>query len=118
MSEKVLGVNLNYWLMYFSASYYVTPRFAPKIYLRKRVTPDGLRYPEDFTDDYSLDDFDNEWFYNHDRTIKHDYLDAGVGFDYVINERYVVSGAFYKTVKTDNVARVDYAFTFGLTRNF
>ena len=118
LSEKVLGVNLNYWLMYFSASYYVTPRFAPRIYLRKRITPGGLRYPEDFTDDYSFDDFDNEFFYMHDRTIKHDYLDAGVGFDYVVNNRYTISGAFYKTVKSDNVAGVDYAFTFSLARNF
>jgi len=86
--------------------------------LRKRITPGGLRYPEDFTDDYSFDDFDNEFFYMHDRTIKHDYLDAGVGFDYVVNNRYTISGAFYKTVKSDNVAGVDYAFTFSLARNF
>jgi len=113
LSEKVLGINLNYWLLYFSASYYVTPRFAPRVYLRKRITPGGLRYPEDFPDGY-----DNEFFYMHDRTIKHDYLDAGVGFDFIVSNRYTVSGAFYKTVKSDNVAGVDYAFVFGLTRNF
>lgn len=118
LSEKVLDVNLNYWLMYVSASYYVTPRFAPRVYLRKRVTPGGLRYPEDFTDDYSFDDFDNEYFYNHDRTIKHDYVDAGIGFDFIFNNRYSASGAFYKTISSDNVAKVDYAFTLGLTRNF
>ena len=112
-SEKVLDVNLDYWLMYLSASYYVTPRFAPKIYISNRTTPHGLRYPEDF-----LDGYDNANFYYHDVTIRHDYLNAGIGFDYVASDRYVVSATLYKTLDAKDMAEVKYAFTIGLTRNF
>jgi len=117
-SEKTLGVNLNYWLMYASFGYYVTPRFVPRIFLSSRQAPNGLKFPDDFTDDFSDDDFDNEWWYYHDRTIRHNYLNLGIGFDYVVSERYELSATFYRTIKPDNIVEVDYAFTFGLMYNF
>lgn len=120
-SEKPLGVNIDSWLLYASASYYVTPRFAPKIYITSRQALHGLRFPEDFTDDFTLstyEDFDNEWYYHHDQTMRHNFTDAGIGFDYVVSDRYTIAGSFYRTIIPDNVAKVEYAFRFALNWNY
>lgn len=117
-SEKVLGVDLNYWLTYFSASYYVTARFAPRVFVTSRHAPNALDFPEDFTDDFSADDFDNEFWYRHDTTVKHNYINAGIGFDYIVSDRYELSATYFQTIDPEQVAEVDYAFTFALTRRF
>jgi hypothetical protein len=120
-SEKLLGVNLNYWLAYLAAGYYVTPRFAPRIFIVGRNAPNALDFPEDFTDDYTfetLEDFDNEYWYQHDRTLKHSYVNAGIGFDYVLTERYALSATYFQTVDPQDVAEVEYAFTLALTYRF
>jgi hypothetical protein len=115
-SEKVLGVDLDFWLMYLSASYYVTPRFAPRIFLTSRHAPNALRYPEDF-EPYE-EKYDNENGWRHDQTIKHEFVNAGVGFDYIVNERYGVSATYYRTLDAENLLEIDEAFTLGLMRRF
>jgi hypothetical protein len=120
-SEKVLDVDLDYWLMYFSASYFVTPRFVPRIFVTHRNAPDALRFPEDFADDYTFstfEDFDNEFWYQHDRTLKHNYINAGIGFDYIVSNRFSLSATYFQTIDPEDVAEVEYAFTFALTRQF
>jgi len=116
ISEKVLGVDLNYWLMYLSASYYVTPRFAPRLFLTSRITPNALNYPEDF-EPYE-EKYDNENGWRHDQTIKHDFINAGVGFDYIVSERYGIAATYYRTIRADNLLEIDKAFSVGLTRRF
>lgn len=116
ISEKVLGVDLNYWLMYLSASYYVTPRFAPRLFLTSRITPNALNYPEDF-EPYE-EKYDNENGWRHDQTIKHEFINAGVGFDYVVSVRYDISATYYRTIRADNLLEIDKAFSLGLTRRF
>ena len=115
-SEKVLGIDLDYWLMFFSASYYVTPRFAPRIYVTNRISPNGLRYPQDF-EPYE-EKYDNENGWRHDQTLKHEFINAGIGFDYIFSERYGVSANYYQTIEADNLLEVDRAFNVGLTRRF
>lgn len=116
ISEKVVGVNLNHWLMYMSASYYVTPRFAPRIFLASRMSPNGLSYPEDF-EPYE-ENYDNENGWRHDQTLKHEYVNAGIGFDYNIDERYGIAASYYRTIDAENLLEVDKAFNLGLTRRF
>lgn len=112
-SEEVLGVNLDYWLWHASASYYVTRRFAPRVFLTQRDAPDALQWPDDYTDD-----LDNEAWYQHDRMITHGYLNAGIGFDYIVNDRYAVSATYYNTIEQDQVAKIEDAFTFAVTVRF
>jgi hypothetical protein len=116
VSEKVLGVDLNYWLMYFAASYYVTPSFAPRVFVTARRAPNALSYPEDF-EPYE-EKYDNENGWRHDQTIKHEFVNAGIGFDYIVSERYAISGTYYRTIDAENLLEVDRAFNFGLTRRF
>jgi hypothetical protein len=115
-SEKVLGVDLDFWLMYFSASYYVTPRFAPRIFVTSRHAPNALSYPEDF-EPYE-ENYDNENGWRHDQTIKHEFVNAGIGFDYIFNERYGISATWYRTIDAENLLEIDNAFNVGVTRRF
>jgi hypothetical protein len=120
-SEEVLEVDLDYWLVYLSASYFVTPRFVPRVFLTRRNAPNALRFPEDFTDDYTfstLEDFDNEFWYQHDRTLRHNYINAGIGFDYIVSDQYSISATYFQTIEPEDVAEVEYAFTFAFTRLF
>lgn len=45
-------------------------------------------------------------------------MNAGVGFDYIVSERYSISGTYYETINPDQVAEVTKAFTVGLMRRF
>ena len=120
-AEEVLNVNLDYWLMYFSAGYFFTPRLAARVFLTRRNAPNALSFPDDYTDDPTfeeLEDFDNiHWFY-HDRTLEHNYVNAGIGLDFVVSKRYSASATYYWTVDPEGVAEVDFAFTTALTRWF
>jgi len=116
ISEKVVGVDLNYWLMSLSASYYVTPRFAPRLFLTSRKAPNALNYPEDF-EPYE-EKYDNENGWRHDQTLKHEFINAGIGFDYIVSERYGISATYYRTIDAENLLKVDKAFNLGLTRRF
>ncbi len=111
-SESVLGVDLDYWRMYLSAGYYVTARFAPRVFVNHRNAPNALGFPEDYPD------YDTELGYRHDQTLKHNFVDAGLGFDYLISDRYQVSATYYRTIDPEQVAEVDHAFTMGLKRLF
>lgn len=115
-SEKVLGVDLDFWLTYFSASYFITPRFAPRIFVTSRHAPGALRYPEDF-EPYE-EKYDNENGWRHDQTIKHEFVNAGIGFDYIFSERYGISATYYRTLDAENLLEIDKAFNVGVTRGF
>ena len=112
ISEKELGVDLNYWWAHFSASYYVTPRFLPRVFVRTRRAPNAL------SSDYVTENYDSEIGWRHDQILKHNFVDAGIGFDYIINNRYDIAGTYYKTIDAEDLLEIDIAFTFALTRRF
>ena len=72
----------------------------------------------DFPDDFPPETFDRAHWYYHDRTIKHNFVNAGVGFDWILNEKYQLSGTLFTMVKPEQVNTIEYAFTLGLTRYF
>lgn len=112
-SEAVLGVDLDYWLLHASVGYHITPRFASRIFLVKRIAPNALEL-----DDAFFGDWDNEAGFHHDRILKHAYLNGGIGFDYIVSDRYSISGSYYETIDQDVIANTDSAFTFALTHRF
>ena len=89
-AEEVLGFDLDYWFWYASASYFLTPRFAPRVFLVQREAPNALSFPEDFPQG-----FDNEHFYEHDRTLKHNFLNGGIGFNYIVSDQHEILATFY-----------------------
>ena len=112
-SEEALGVDLDYWLGYVAAAYYVTPQFIPRIYLSAREAPSAL-----IAEDIDEIGWDSEYGWRHDQILKHSYVNAGIGFDYLISERYSVGVNYYKSISSDNIYELDAAFTIGFTRNF
>jgi hypothetical protein len=112
-SEEVSDVDLDYWFWYASASYFITPKFAPRVFLTQRIAPNALEFPKNFTQG-----FDNESWYHHDRTLKHEYLNGGVGFNYIVNDRHAIQATYFQTLDPDNIVEVEYAFTLGLNYRF
>lgn len=113
-TEKTLGVNISHWLIRASASYYFTPRFAPNIYISIKKSFNGLDFDEEFLSKY----LDTETFFLHDRVLKHNYFDAGVGFDWILSDKYKVSGNIFKMVTPDQTNDIEFAASIALTRYF
>ena len=121
ISEKSLGVNVNHWLAFGSAGYYFTPRLFASLFVSYKNTPNGLRMPQDITDDPLYQDpadFDTALWWQHDRLLAHRYTNVGLGLDYVLSRKHVVSFQYYTSVYADQSNEVDNAFTLGITRFF
>jgi hypothetical protein len=113
-TEKSLGVDISHWLINLDVAYYLTPRFAPKVFLSIKRGNNGLDFPTDF-DVTALND---EAWYFHDRTIKHNFVNGGIGFDWIINDKYIVSASALTMLVPDQVNIVDFGLSFGVTRRF
>lgn len=113
-TEKSLGVDVSHWLADVSFGYYVTDRFAPRLFVTTKYGTEGLDWPGDF----NLDDLDSAEFYYHDRTIKHNWVNAGVGFDLILNDKYQLTGSWFTMVDPDQVNIVERAWTLAVTRFF
>jgi len=119
-SEKPLDVNVDYWLGYLSAGYWFKPQFAVNVFLSANYIRDGYVLPWSFTDDPTYgnfpEDFDTIEWWQHDRLIRHRFVNAGVAFDYFVNNKYRLSGSYFTGISADQTNEVDRAFTFALTR--
>lgn len=113
ISEKVLGVDLNYWWTHLSAGYYFTPRFLAHVFVKSRNAPNADKFGEDIAPYY-----DSEIGWRHDQTLQHNFIDGGLGVDYIVNDRYTISATYYQNLDAQEVFELDYAFTFGLTYRF
>lgn len=113
-TEKTLGVDVSHWLANVNLGYYVTPRFAPRLFVSTKYGSEGLDWPDDF----NLGNLDSAEFYNHDRTIKHNWVNAGFGFDFILNDKYQLTGSWFKMVDPDQVNTVDRAWTLAIFRSF
>jgi hypothetical protein len=121
-SEKPLDINVDYWLAYLSARYWFKPRFSINVFLSAKYIRNGLVMPWDFTDDPLYgnypDEFDTIEWWQHDRLLRHRFVNLGVGFDYFLNEKYLLSGTFFTGIWSEQTNEVDRAFTFAFTRYF
>ncbi|MDH3645648.1 MAG: transporter [Gammaproteobacteria bacterium] len=114
-TEKNLGVDVSHFLVNASVSYFVTPRFAPRAFIIAKKGFRGLELPRDWEPDFF---FDDERWYRHDQIIKHNYVNAGLGFDWVINDKYQLSGSVFKMLDPEQVNIVELAWSLGITHFF
>ncbi len=119
-SEKPLGVNVDYWRAYLSVGYFFKPNFSMDVFLSSKYLRNGFNILTDFSDDpfNYPDTYGNEEWCNHDRLIRHRILNIGIGFDYFLNEKYQLSGSYFKSGWSDQTTEVDRAFSLALTRFF
>ena len=110
--EKTLGVSVNHWLVNAEAGYFFSPRWSGRLFMLLKKG-DGLDFPDDFPPPRT-----GEQWYQHDRLVKHNYLNVGAGINWFINERYSLNFSALKTVDADQVFPVEYAYTVGMAYSF
>lgn len=113
--EKTMGVSVNYWNIRVEAGYQFTPRITGRLFglLKKgsgNSVPDNYPgFPTALTD---------ELWYQHDRMLKHNYMNIGIGIDWALNDNYSISSNYMEMVWADQVNILEYAFTLSLARAF
>ena len=113
--EKTLGVSVNYLNLLLEAGYRFSEKVTGKVFGRLKKGS-GLTVPEGFPG-FPTDLTDENW-YQHDRTLKHNFANVGAGIDWIINDRYIVSANYMTMVWEDQVNILDYAVTFSVSRSF
>ena len=113
--EETLGVSVNYWNIRAEAGYQFGPRFTGRLFgLLKKGS--GLSVPDDFPG--FPGQLTDELWYQHDRLLKHNYLNIGIGLDWALNDQYSLSGNYREMSWADQVNILEYALTLSLTRTF
>lgn len=113
--EETLGVSVNYLNVRAEVGYQFGPRLTGRLFglLKKgsgnSVPTDYPGFPDQLTD---------ELWYQHDRMLKHNYLNIGIGLDWALNEHYSISSNYMEMVWEDQVNVLDYAWTFSIARAF
>jgi hypothetical protein len=121
-SEKPLDINVDYWLGFLSAGYWFKPQLSVNIFLSAKYIRNGLVMPWDFTDDPFYrnypQDFDTIEWWQHDRLLRHRFVNAGIGFDYFPSEKYKFSGSYFTGIWAEQTNETDKAFTLAFTLFF
>ena len=113
--EKTLGVSVNYWNIRAEAGYQFGAHMTGRLFgLLKKGS--GLSVPDDFPG--FPDQLTDELWYQHDRMLKHNYMNIGIGFDWVLNDRYSVSSNYMTMIWADQVNILEYALTLSVARTF
>lgn len=110
--EKTLGTNINHWRIHAEAGYFLNARVSARTFLLVKEGK-GRDFPDDFPPPRN-----DEWWYQHDRMVRHNYVNAGVGVDWQATARNRLSVSVMTMVHADQVHIMDYAITLGLSRGF
>lgn len=119
-SEEPLNTNVDFTTVYASAGYWFKPNFSMNLFLSAKYLMGGLLIDFDFSDNpfiYPIG-YDTEEWWMHDRLLRHQSVNIGIGFDYFLNENYQLSGSYFKSTLSDQTVEIDRAFTLSLTRFF
>lgn len=110
--EQTLGVNVNYFRFNAETGYFLTPNLALKVFGIAKVGngENAQKYPPPARTT-------ENWF-QHDRTIKHNSANVGIGADWFFREDYQLSANIFTTVWGNSVHWVDIAGGLGITRYF
>jgi hypothetical protein len=110
--EKTLGVNVNHFRGRAEAGYFFTPNLNVSAFLLGK-----LGNGKDATD-FAPSVVQDEAWYQHDRTMRHEYLNAGAGVEWYIDDGYMLNVSALTTVWGRSVHMVDLAWTVGVTHYF
>lgn len=110
--EETLGVNVNHYRLHGEAGFFFRPEFSANVFLQyKKGKGDSA---QEFPPASRID----ERWYQHDRTLRHSYMNAGAGVDWYLGERYQLSAVAFTTLWGDSVHVVDLATNVSITRYF
>ena len=110
--EETLGVNIDHWKFDTTVGYFVNPNLSVRSFVLVKEG-NGLAFPDDFPLPRNT-----EWWFQHDRTIRHNYANAGLGVDWQFDSGNVVSLSVMKMVHADQVHTIDHSMTLEFTRSY
>lgn len=110
--EETLGVSIDHWKVGAEAGYYFNQQLTGRVFAQLKDGK-GLSFPDNFPPPRT-----NEQWYQHDRLVKHNYANAGVGLDWSIDERYHLSTSLMTMIWAEQVHKMDYSFTVSMSRAF
>jgi len=109
-SPETLGVNIDTTRVDAEAVYFVGPRVSAKIFVSSK-NGTGIAPPR--TPDFTS----QEWYY-HDRMIRHNYVNAGVGVDWMLSDRNSLSIDWIEMVHAEDVFELRKALNVTVSRSF
>lgn len=109
--EETLGVSIDHWRVNASAGYIFSDRFSARVFALLK-DGDGLD-AEDFAQPRT-----GERWRQHDRMIKHNYLNAGIGVEWLASDRLQFSAAAMTMVWAEQVHILEYGLVFSTSWNF
>lgn len=110
--EETLDTSINHWLINAQAGYFFSERVSGRL-LAQLKKGSGRTFPDDFPPPRV-----NEDWYQHDRLVKHNYLNVGVALDWSINSKYQLETSILNMVWAEQVHKMDYAVSISLSRSF
>jgi hypothetical protein len=112
--EQTLGVSVNHFDVVGEVGYFLSPRVDGRVFIMYREG-DGLNFPTDFAPPAERTD---EMWYQHDRLVKHNFTNAGIGFDWALSEKYGLSTTVLTMLRATQIHDVEYSINVALTRLF
>lgn len=110
--EETLGVSIDHWNIRLEAGYFFSRELTGRAFILHK-DGHGLTFPDDFPPPRT-----DEWWFQHDRMIKHNFTNFGVGLDWNLDGNYRLSSAVLTMVRAEQVHKLRYAITLGLTYSF
>ena len=110
--EETLGVNIDHWNVRAEAGYFFSRNLAGRAFILHKQGG-GLTFPDDFPPPRT----DEKW-YQHDRLVKHNFTNFGLGLDWSLSDNYRMTSSVLTMVRAEQVHKVRYAITIGFTRSF
>ncbi|TXS93012.1 transporter [Parahaliea maris] len=110
--EETLGVNINNVRVNAAAGYFVTDRVSLNAFVLAKQGK-GLDFPEDFPPPRN-----DEFWFNHDRMARHNYVNLGLGLEWQVDPMYHVSLSWMTMVHAEQTHIMQDTITMGLSKAF
>lgn len=110
--EETLGVSIDHWKLGAEAGYYFNQQITGRVFAQLK-DGQGLSFPDNFPPPRT----DEKW-YQHDRLVKHNYANLGVGLDWSLDDKYHLSTYLMTMIWAEQVHKMDYSFSVIISRSF
>ena len=110
--EETLGVSIDHWKVHAEVGYYFSNTITGRLFGQLK-DGEGLVFPDDFPPPRNT-----EMWYQHDRLVKHNYGNVGVGVDWAMDDGYHVSTSIMTMVWAEQVHKMDAAFAISVSKSF
>ena len=108
--EKTLDVNKDATRVDAEIVYFASPKIAVKLFASSK-NGHGILSPP-------VVDFTSDVYYNHDRLIRHNYINAGLGTDWTLSDRSRLNFSWIQMAHAEDIFHLRGAVSMSLSRGF